>query len=279
MATVSVDELQRAWSAVTAGQFRAGATQARAKSPAARERTAASGQAWTPEHRVVPVLGVHGGAGCTTTAMALATAAGAARVVEAASITASGLAGAATAELGEVGRGWLRGRRGEVVLDRLGQVLGSPEEVPVPAAAAQVDLTVLDAGWEASSVYLSQGWLADSIYPHKGPVILVAMATVPGMRHLEGALHLLDTHCQPVAAVIGGPRRRWPTQVRAAMGARTNQLDADGSLVPLPHSPALAVAGLDTTPLPSPVLTGAKQILQLIGLDTPHTHNKKGSLR
>lgn len=276
MTAVSVVELQRAWAAVAAGRFRAqdpllppGELR-----PGRGEGTSAS---WDPGHPVLPVLGAHGGAGATTTALALATAAGTARVVEAASISASGLAGAATAELGEVEDRWLRGNRDQVVLDRLGQVFATPSEVPVPADAPGVDLTVLDAGWETSSIYLSDGWLVDWVYPRQGRAVLVARATVPGMRHLEGALHLLDG-CDPVAAVIS-PARRWPVSVRAATGARTRQLDEDGALVRLPHDQGLAIAGLDTTPLPRSLLAGAAQILQLIGLEVPTTHPKKGSLR
>ena len=103
----TVCELRRAWAALDAGQF------AEAHEP---QRPA---QRWTPAQgeRVLAVIGAHGTAGASTLALAIATAAAPARVVECASTSRSGLVGAATAELG--GRdGWLRGTRDKVVLER-----------------------------------------------------------------------------------------------------------------------------------------------------------------
>src|SRR5690606_6821821 len=99
VATVSVAELLAAWHAVADGQF--------AYATAAGDPTPGS-TGWCPV--AVAVLGCHGSAGASTLALSLATAAGEpVRVVEAAAAGASGLAGAATAELGPTGTGWVRG--------------------------------------------------------------------------------------------------------------------------------------------------------------------------
>lgn len=113
---------------------------------------------WSPGAVVLPVVGCHGSAGASTVALAVATATGGpVRVVEAAGAGGSGLAGAATAELGPTGTGWVRGRRDLAVLDRLHQGYATPAQVPVPDAypdpvpggergAGPVPV-VLDVGW------------------------------------------------------------------------------------------------------------------------------------
>ena len=146
---VSVEELKRAYRAVQAGAFRTG-----------RPRTAEV-PTWTPTGPVLTVVPAAAGVGATTLALALATAAGEARVVECASATASGLAAAPTAELGRDASGWLRGTRGPVSIERSGEVLASAGEVPLPLPAPAAGLTVVDLAWELAAVLSGDGWLTD----------------------------------------------------------------------------------------------------------------------
>jgi Mrp family chromosome partitioning ATPase len=100
---VSVPELQRAWRAVQAGQFRH-------ESPLGMAPNAhPTFESWAPgsSELVVPVVGCTGGSGASTTALALASAAECpARILECRSGTTSGLAAASTAELGVHASGW-----------------------------------------------------------------------------------------------------------------------------------------------------------------------------
>ena len=122
---VAVSELQAAWHAVQAGQFRTGSPRSIDAPPAAT----LSRLSWQPPGRVFPVVGAHRGAGSTLVALAIATAhGGPAHLVECAPTVGSGLVAAATAELGTVGP-WSRGTRGHVVLDRL---ITAPEMLPTP---------------------------------------------------------------------------------------------------------------------------------------------------
>lgn len=57
-------------------------------------------------------------------------------------------------------------------------------------------------------------------------------ATVPGMRRLEGVLHLLPDTTTVVVAVVGPRRRRWPREVAHSMGERTSDLDHADAVVP-----------------------------------------------
>jgi hypothetical protein len=143
---VEVAELQRAWRAVQAGQFRSTA-----------RRTPSDATHWTPPEPVVPVLGCAGSAGASTLALALATVAaarwGGSRVVECCTATASGLAAASTAELGRHPAGWVQGRRGEVLIDRSSELLADVHQVPLPVETpASVAISVLDVGWELGQV-------------------------------------------------------------------------------------------------------------------------------
>ena len=78
---VAIGELQRAWLAVQAGEFRGRA------SSRSRVRTEHADPRWAPRERVLPVVGCHPQAGASTLAVAIATAAAPARVIECSSAT------------------------------------------------------------------------------------------------------------------------------------------------------------------------------------------------
>jgi len=126
---VSASELQRAWRAVQAGQFKeasSGDKPFKPVEPSARPL-------WRPgegEH-VLPVVGCAGSLGASTTALGLACAAeGPTRILECCSGTASGLVAASTLELGVHRSGWNRGTRGSVVVERASDLLPSVAYVP-----------------------------------------------------------------------------------------------------------------------------------------------------
>ena len=103
-------------------------------------------------------------------------------------------------------------------------------------------------------------------------MVLVTTATVPGLRRLEGALELL-AGTSTCAAVIGPKPKKWPRPVGYSAGPRTRALDAAGRLVDVPADRALAIAGLDATPLPTPLLAAASTLLRLL---PPADTTKKG---
>jgi len=272
-AAVSVDELKRAWSAVQAGRFR---TRAGAIREPRQPAPPPAGNRWEPGlgERVLPVIGCIGSCGASTIALALAdSAAFPARVVECNSVTASGLVAASTAELGLHESGWTRGTRDGVLLERASNVLVSVEEVPTPSIPDRIiGLTVLDVGWEIGQVLTTPAWLGEQVLS-ADLVILVTAATVPGLRRLEGALELL-AGTSTCAAVIGPKRKKWPRPVGYSAGPLTRALEAAGRLVDVPQDRALAIAGLDATPLPTPLLDVAAALLEL--LLTAYT-TKKGN--
>jgi hypothetical protein len=260
---VSVDELKRAWNAVQAGRFRTGtgATRDLHQPP-----SPPAGKAWEPGQgeRVLPVIGCAGSCGATTVSLALAGAAAMpARVVECSTAGASGLAAASTTELGLHESGWTRGTRDSLLLERASNVLVSIQEVPTPSVPDRpIALTVLDIGWEIGQVLATPGWLGGQV---RGAdlVVLVTTATVPGLRRLEGAL---DTFAgtSTCAAVIGPKRNKWPRPVGYSAGPRTRALEAAGRLIAVPADRALAITGLDPTPLPASLLHAAATLLRLL---------------
>jgi hypothetical protein len=263
---VSVAELQRAWHAVQTGQFRRAVQE---DSPTTQSLRAQTVLSWTPsrDEQVLPVVRCASAYGATTFALALATAANtAARVVECSSATTSGLAAASTAELGAHPSGWVQGSRGDVLLQRTGVTLASVREVPSPMWAEKSRLTVLDAGWELGQVLNTPSWVAAQL-SQAAAVVVVTCATVPGLRHLEGALALLDG-TPTVVAVVGPPRKRWPKPVQHSAGALTRAADNAGRLAVIPWDPWLAVAGLDSTPLPEALLDAAAAVLERVDLRT-----------
>ncbi len=274
---VGVDELKRAWRAVQQGQFRAESGRCATEAAHLTSSSSPAGLAptWAPGEHVLPVLGCVGSAGASTTALALATVAeGSARVLECCTVTASGLVGASTAELGCRQRGWTQGRRGGVLLERASDVLVGVGQVPAPPVPdPAVGLTVLDVGWELGQVMAAPSWVGAQL-GSSTVVVAVSTATVPGVRRLEGALSLL-THTRVVAGVLGPRRRRWPAGVEHSMGPLARTLDLRGDLVTVPLDPRLAVAGVDSRALPAPLLKAATQILRLT--EAGAKANQKGS--
>ena len=262
---VAVQELQRAWRAVQAGQFR---------NAASRGPHAGSVRLWRPTGLVLPVVGCHAHAGSTCLAVAIATAADNGRVIECCTAPASGLAGAATAELGTTRTGWVIGRRGDVALARAAGVYVSPDEVPVPEEpATDVALTVLDVGWELGQVLASSGWLGEYLTT-AGQIVATTTATVPGLRRLETALTRLGAE-RTTVAVLGPPRRQWPAALTAAMGPATRAVERGGRVLCVPHDKRLGLRGIDSTPLPAALLRAAQTIWRHAGAGD---HLEKGTL-
>lgn len=275
-AAVSVDELRRAWRAIQAGRFRVGTGETSDRREPASPR---AGNAWEPGpgERVLPVIGCAGSCGASTIALALACAAAPARAVECSSLTASGLAAASTAELGQHESGWTRGTRDGILLERSSSVLVGIQEVPMPSTPDwPIGLTVLDVGWEIGQVLTTPAWLGEQVRS-ADLVVLVTTATVPGLRRLEGALDLLsatgtgdswtgtgDAGTRICAAVLGPRRKKWPRPVEYSVGPMTRGLEAAGRLVDVPEDRALAIAGPDATPLPSTLLAAAATLLRLL---------------
>lgn len=268
---VTIAELQRAWHAVQAGQFRSQSS--RPGSAQVETSAAAAAARWAPAERVLPVLGCHPQAGASTLAVAIATAAAPARVLECASARATGLAMAATAELGSSPGGWRLGRRGYIELARAGEILDAPSMVPLPdPPVGQIGMSVLDVGWELSQVMATPTWVRETVTeaPH---LIASTTATIPGFRRLEIALDVLAP-ADPVVAVLGAPLRRWPRHLQRSLGPKATQARDAARLHAIPLDRSLAQRGLTGEPIPTAVFRAAEALLEQLG---PGLHPTEGT--
>lgn len=249
---VSVEELRRAYRAAVAGQFRSHHHLPRLSSP--------SPVVWTPApgEQVVLVVGATGGAGASTVALAVASCASNARVVECCTVASSGLAGGSTAEMGITADGWVQGTRDDgVLIERRSDRVPDLEAMPAPTPATST-LTVLDVPVDVDLLVASPGWLGQ-LARTLPSVVGVSRPTIPGMRRLEAAAGLVGPD-RVLAVVVGAPKR-WPRQLEQHLGPHGRRLRAEGRLIEVPHDPRLAVEGITTDPLPASLLAAVAPLL------------------
>lgn len=248
---VSVEELRRAYRAAVAGQFRGHHHLPRLSAP--------SPVVWTPApgEQVVLALGATGGAGSSTVALAVASCASDARVVECCTVASSGLAGASTAEMGVTADGWVQGTRDELLIERRSDRVPTLEAMPAPTPTSRT-LTVLDVAVDVDLLTASPGWLGQLARTLPG-VVVVSRPTLPGLRRLEAAAGLL--RLDRVLAVLVGAAKRWPRQLEQHLGPHGRRLRAEGRLIEVPHDPRLAVEGITTDPLPASLLAAVAPLL------------------
>lgn len=237
--TLSAGELQRAGTALLEGRFRAPTESARFGDA----RSAGTPSSWDPAERVVVVAGAAGRVGATTVALAAASVATHARLVEAGPLQSSGLSVASTAELGMGAEGWRSADRDGLRIERRAVADPRPEHVGPPLPTHR-DTTVVDVGWSLDTHSSIDGacWLGQSMA--RFPLVLVTCATAPGMRSLEAALARIGRDA--VTVVVTGPSstRRWSKATTRAL--RT-----------CPMVAAVADAGrLHTAPLVRPLRDG-----------------------
>lgn len=244
-APVSVGELQRAWLAVSRGEF----------------RSLPPAEPWPlggSESRLL-VVGCAGQVGTSTVALALAETLAATRLVDCAPTVASGLVGVCDRELGRDDTGWRQGHRGGLLVQRSPlHTAAAPDACALPPAGDS-GLTVVDVGFPAPMVAASRGWLADLLTDPTVPLVVVTGCSVPGMRLLAATLHLLQVPDRPVSVIVQGPpRSRWPRDVRPPTAA----IEPPATLATVPHVPALATLGLGSTDLPAAITAAVASLVQ-----------------
>lgn len=252
---IAVEELRRAHAAVRAGAFRAGRYSARSGSELA------SGAAdWTPRagEQVVLVAPCAPGAGASTVALVVASAAGRARVVECSTGSASTLAAASDAELGRAMDGWMEGARGEVLLQRRSDRIAGPSGVPAPPGS-ELPLTVLDSSWDVEDLLHSPGWLGD-LARALCTLVLVTRPTIPGLRRAENALSLVGVE-RGHLVLVGMRSRGWPRQLAQSAGPLVRRLRAADQITCLRFHAGLAMTGPTPDPLPAGIVRAARPLL------------------
>lgn len=267
-AGITVQELELAWRAVQAGQFRP------QPQTVLGDWTGTSAKATVIGAPVV-VVGAHGWSGTSTTALLIADAAarrGApARVVDVAESARSGFAAAAATEHGVDQSGqWRQGSRPSVTVQRLAHPAGRPRNVPAPPAGQDDTVTVIDTGWPVADLLQlldddpgGRHWLAAVL--GSAPLVLTARATIPGLRHAEATLQALTPIRIPGARLVLallGPSTL-PRPLTASAGPAVLAAHRDHLLVTIPDRPDLTRVGLTPAPLPRQLHPAGERLLAL----------------
>lgn len=246
---VSVAELQRAYRGLLAGQFRPG--------------RATRVESWQPAGVVLPVLGACAGCGSSTTALAIATAAGRATLVECGDPARSRLTSAATAEHGRDGS-WVRGARGEVTLLRPAGPVPAVDDVPTPPVGQQGELLVLDVGWDAGAVREGRSWMTPLLDAPR-PLVVVAPASVPGARRLDAVLRSV-ARSRAFVVLLGDKRRPREVAVLVRQVLRAHGVGPE-RVVTLPWDARLLARGVDSRPLPARLVRSGGEVLRSLRLE------------
>ena len=170
----------------------------------------------------------------------------------------TGFASATTAELGVDVVGWRRGNRGPVLIERTSAPIDDPGHVPVPSATPSA-LTIVDIGWDLARVRRTDTWLSPVL--DEAPLVLVTVATVPGMRALDTALRTAG-HADAVwCAVVGAPYKKWPRSVRLACTPAIEAAHSRGCLLAIPTIHSIAINGITAQALPDTLVSACRPIL------------------
>ena len=147
-----------------------------------------------------------------------------------------------------------------MVIERTATAVEHPNQIPVPSPTSTA-LTVIDISWSLGQLATDRAWVWDAL--DTVPLVLVTVATVPGMRALDAAMNLAGRHAPLVCAVVGPRRKKWPRQVVAAMSQAIAAADAAGRLVTVEEHHQLAINGLTPEPLPPGLVTAGRHLLDL----------------
>lgn len=281
----SLEELQAAAAAARRGDFAlhrpaiAAATSAPVvdapRLPAPASPAPSDTSSWRPRGPVVAVVAGHSGAGASTVAVTLAEALAAGgtsvRIVEVADASRSGLAGATTAELGEDGSGWRRGRRGDIHVDRLAFRAAAIEQVPAPAPAPHPDeLLVLDIGWPARDALAARGWVATALATSS--LLLVCRPTVPGIRQTEYLLAELAEQAPASVTVASVGPARWPGAATASAGPQLRAARESGRVITVPIDRRVETDGVSAEALPKALAAAGKALAAALPSTASHDH-------
>ncbi|MCE0536100.1 hypothetical protein LWF15_11320 [Kineosporia rhizophila] len=239
----------------------------------------------------VLVIGAQPGDGCSVTALALAEAASQSHqvhLVEAPrhsdglrpSHHVPGLLAVTEHELGIVGDGWQRGRRGDVIVDRVPVSTTVPEHWPPAAPATTLlsaqGLLVVDGGALTTT---SPWWSATVQSGWPNAVVLVCRPTVASITAAQEAIRTLqqlhpmatvavtarqsEVDLELVTAVVSVGGTRWRGPVAAAAEPVMARMLADQRVIGLPITRSLS-DGPSTAPLPRAVSAAGRHVWELL---------------
>ncbi|SDG04534.1 hypothetical protein SAMN05660662_0125 [Blastococcus aurantiacus] len=221
---------------------------------------------------VALVLAAHGGAGASTVALAVAEAltdSGRVHLLDFGEPIWSGLAAAASIELGSEGAFWWRGRRGRLDLSRLARHRtdgGLPSPPELDGGARRL---VVDAGWALTTALLQA--CSNQVILLGEQVVVVTRVTVPAVRQTERALTAVGN--EAVVAAVGPAR--WPRAVEASCGPRLAELRALGRVVRVPIDRRLEVSGLTGDRLPAAVAAAGRSLAVLLAPATSRAEQRR----
>jgi hypothetical protein len=183
---------------------------------------------------------------------------GSAHLLELAATPRAGLVAASSVELGEVAEGWWRGQRAAVTVERLSR---GPRMCAIPAVRPTTDALVVDLADAARQWGLESGPM-QLLLERAELVVVVAAATVPGLRQLAASLEQVPDLSKLCVALLGPPVRKWKPAVTAAC-PRAWRPGGNARVVVVEPDPLLSITGVTPDPLPKGVQTAAAHLLRL----------------
>ncbi|WP_344769960.1 hypothetical protein [Aeromicrobium panaciterrae] len=130
---------------------------------------------------------------------------------------------------------------------------------------------MLDLNWDLALIDAAECWMTPLL--RSAPMIVVSVATVPGLWALDHALHVTGRATTAICVLLGPSTKKWPKSLHNATPPAVRAVDVAERLFTVPLDASLGLSGLNPDPLPTHLVAACQTIFDRVVEDTKGTEN------